>query len=354
MSGDEIAQRWNHTQINIQNFFYTWTIRNFHVIVEEGQESIRSPTFSIGDNDKWCLRVHPNGVDEESADFLSVYLVLLSCLKSPVWAKFKFWIISAEGEQTNVTSSQGAFKFVANFDWGFKKFILRDLILSHAFWLLPDDQLTLVCKVSTVQISSSTSDQNRKAGIEIPRCTLAEELGELWENSLFTDCCLVVAGQEFRAHKAILAARSPVFRAMFEHDMVEKKKNRVEIHDLDPQVVKAMMDFIYTGKAPDLVSVADALLAAADMYKLERLKVMCEDALCRELSVENAAHTLLLADLHSSGRLKTLVLDFITAHASEVSETSGWKTMVRSYPHLAAEAYQSLASAQQRFPGHPI
>lgn len=78
------------------------------------------------------------------------------------------------------------------------------------------------------------------------------------------DCCLVVAGQEFRAHKAILAACSPVFRAMFEHDMEESRTNRIEIHDLEPQVFKAMMGFIYTGKAPDLYAKADAVLAAAD------------------------------------------------------------------------------------------
>ncbi|XP_052575306.1 speckle-type POZ protein-like [Peromyscus californicus insignis] len=200
-----------------------------------------------------------------------------------------------------------------------------------------------------IQDSFSISDQNRKQGIQVPRCTLADELGELWASSHFTDCYLVVAGQEFQAHKAILAARSPVFRAMFEHDMEESKTNRVEIHDLEPQVFKAMMDFIYTGTAPDLDSMAAAVLAAADKYGLEHLKVMCEDALCRDFSVENAAHTLFLADLHNAGQLKTQTLDFITAHASEVSETSSWKTVVGSYPQLVAEAYHSLASAHCPF-----
>ncbi|XP_036031742.1 speckle-type POZ protein-like [Onychomys torridus] len=297
-------------------------------------QSIRSPTFSIGAHDKWCLRVNPNRVDEESADHLSVYLVLLSCLKSHIWAKFQFWIISAEGEKTKVKKSPRAFMFVPGQDWGYKQFILRDFLLSHAFWLLPEDQLTLVCKVSVVQGSLSLSDQNKKPGILVPRCTLADDLGELWENSRFTDCCLVVAGQEFRAHKAILAARSLVFRAMFQHDMEESRKNRVEIPDLETQVFKVTLDFIYTGTAPDLDSMAAAVLAAADKYGLERLKIMCEDTLCRNLSVKNAAHTLFLADLHSSGQLKTQTLDFITAHASEVSETSDWKTMVGSYPHL--------------------
>ncbi|KAK1798204.1 hypothetical protein P4O66_000697 [Electrophorus voltai] len=205
--------------------------------------------------------------------------------------------------------------------------------------------------------------------VKVPDCRLADELGGLWEHSRFTDCSLCVAGQEFQAHKAILAARSPVFSAMFEHEMEESKKNRVEINDVEPEVFKEMMCFIYTGKAPNLDKMADDLLAAADkssfslpdslvlphslQYALERLKVMCEDALCTSLSVENAAEILILADLHSADQLKTQAVDFINYHASDVMETSGWKSMVASHPHLVAEAYRSLASAQCPFLGPP-
>lgn len=128
---------------------------------------------------------------------------------------------------------------------------------------------------------------------------------------------------------------------------------------MEPEVFKEMMCFIYTDKAPNLDKMADDLLAAADkviypslsssvvviitvdvsvaleagifqrclnfedwershvvlllcfQYALERLKVMCEDALCTSLSVENAAEILILADLHSADQLKTQAVDFI-------------------------------------------
>lgn len=38
----------------------------------------------------------------------------------------------------------------------------------------------------------------------------------------------------------------------------------MEINDVDPEVFKEMMRFIYTGKAPNLDRMADNLLAAAD------------------------------------------------------------------------------------------
>lgn len=59
-------------------------------------------------------------------------------------------------------------------------------------------------------------------------------------------------------------ARSPVFQAMFEHEMEERKHNRVDILDVDHEVLREMLRFIYTGKASNLEKMADDLLAAAD------------------------------------------------------------------------------------------
>ncbi|XP_038959856.1 TD and POZ domain-containing protein 1-like [Rattus norvegicus] len=234
---------------------------------------------------------------------------------------------------------------LAAMDRGFKKFILQSFLLSHQHLLLPEDQLTLCCKVSIVGLHFSMPGENMTPAIKDSRHILKVDLEELWENSTFTDCCLLVAGHEFRVHKAILAACSPVFRAMFEHEMQESLKNHIEV-DLDPQVFKEMMGFIYMGKASNIHShsMAIGVLAAADKYGLEDLKVMCVDALCRNFSVENAAHTLILADLHSTEQLKTQFLDFIILHASDFCETSGWKSIMESQPHLVAQTFQLLTS----------
>jgi len=38
---------------------------------------------------------------------------------------------------------------------------------------------------------------------------------------------------------------------------------------------------------------------------------MCEEALCLGLSIDNAAETLILADLHTANQLKAQAIDFI-------------------------------------------
>ncbi|OWK15036.1 SPOP [Cervus elaphus hippelaphus] len=307
MSSGPVAESWCYTQ------------------EVEGEKSLKLDLVSTSSLMVMCLRVNPKGLDEESKDYLSLYLLLVSCPKSEVRAKFKFSILNAKGEETKAMESQRAYRFVQGKDWGFKKFIRRDFLLDEANGLLPDDKLTLFCEVSVVQDSVNISGQNTMNMVKVPECRLADELGGLWENSRFTDCCLCVAGQEFQAHKAILAARSPVFSAMFEHEMEESKKNRVEINDVEPEVFKEMMCFIYTGKAPNLDKMADDLLAAADKTKN------------KTKHVAQAWET----------KFQPL------GHASDVLETSGWKSMVVSHPHLVAEAYRSLASAQCPFLGPP-
>ena len=68
-----------------------------------------------------------------------------------------------------------------------------------------------------------------------------------------------------------------MFAAMFEHEMEERKHNRVEITDVDHEVLREMLRFIYTGKAANLEKMADDLLAAADKV---RLTTSCQSVIC--------------------------------------------------------------------------
>lgn len=65
----------------------------------------------------------------------------------------------------------------------------------------------------------------------VPECTLSSDLGALQDRGTFSDVTLSVGQCVFQAHKAVLAARSPVFAAMFEHGMEESIK--VGVHSLE-------------------------------------------------------------------------------------------------------------------------
>lgn len=116
--------------------------------------------------------------------------------------------------------------------------------------------------------SVNISGQTNSIQFKVPECRLSEDLGGLFESQKFSDAILCVGKEEFYVHKAVLAARSPVFAAMFQHEMEEKKQNRVEITDVDPVVLREMLRFIYTGKASNLDKMDSDLLSAADKVGL--------------------------------------------------------------------------------------
>ena len=51
---------------------------------------------------------------------------------------------------------------------------------------------------------------------------------------------------------------------MFESQMLEGLSNRVQIEDVDPDVMNEVLRFIYTGKTNSIDKMADLLLAASD------------------------------------------------------------------------------------------
>uniref|UniRef100_A0A1I7X095 BTB domain-containing protein n=1 Tax=Heterorhabditis bacteriophora TaxID=37862 RepID=A0A1I7X095_HETBA len=103
---------------------------------------------------------------------------------------------------------------------------------------------------------------------------LVEDYQRLFRDDLLTDFTIRVCGREIKAHRAILAARSPVFQAMLMHeDTNETKSGVLEICDLDYDVVYEMVYYIYCGRCQREISdIASDLLIAADKYRLEELK----------------------------------------------------------------------------------
>jgi speckle-type POZ protein len=80
---------------------------------------------------------------------------------------------------------------------------------------------------------------------------------------------------------------------------------------------------------------AQNLLAAADRYGLDRLKLICEIKLSTGITVDTVATTLALAELHNCSHLKAKCLEFIVstpAILEAVVATEGYKYLEASCP----------------------
>ena len=96
-----------------------------------------------------------------------------------------------------------------------------------------------------------------------------------------SDFTLKCGSRSFKVHKAILGARSAVFRAMFQSGMREAVDGEAVIEDIDEKTLEKILDYIYTGMHPYIDEDCDilALCKAADMYQLHSLIDLLIDTL---------------------------------------------------------------------------
>jgi hypothetical protein len=124
---------------------------------------------------------------------------------------------------------------------------------------------------------------------------------------------------------------------MFQNPMAEATTKKVEIKDLSPEIVEAMLLYIYTGDVPNLDELAVELLAAAEKYALEDLKGLCEQQLLSTLNMRNAVDHIFLADTFSMASLRKKAVLEVANNMREVLRNPEWKQKLEENPILLAE-----------------
>ena len=146
---------------------------------------------------------------------------------------------------------------------------------------------------------------------------------------------------DFYVHKAILASRSPVFAKMFSSDMLESATNTLTLPDIEPDVLKELLTYIYTGECPNIKEHALSLLGQAEKYELSHLKALCEERLSYDLQISNAANIIILADTLKAEQLKRNALLFINEHGHYVQSTDGWEE-VKKNAELLSDLFSTM------------
>ncbi|GBM88657.1 Speckle-type POZ protein [Araneus ventricosus] len=242
--------------------------------------------------------------------------------------------------------------------------LTREAVFSRRSEYLPDDKLSLICECTFspgIEFQTTVETLN-----EIPLALIKqknnyiyrniiykaeeklftypnglEDIKPLYMNQCLTDVEVRTETKSFPAHKTVLCARSPVFKAMMTNDMKEKKTNCIHVDDLENDIVQQLLLFLYSDNIENLQwESATQLYYAANKYQIGKLKDVCSSFLVENLTPTNVVELLLLAVTHSDNDLKKLVEDFILEHEEKIFVSNEWEMLMETNPLLVMRTMQ--------------
>jgi speckle-type POZ protein len=180
------------------------------------------------------------------------------------------------------------------------------------------------------------------------------KLADMFRNQTLCDVQFnFIGGQSVGAHVAILSAGSPVFAAMFQSTFMESLTRQVMITDIEVDVFKQLLVYMYTGSKPKLEEENVTLLfVAADKYGIETLKEVCADDLLEQLETENVINMLVWSHFHSIAKVFEGAMKILVDNCCELCFQSEWLDFTKNYPDLSVMATQRIALATQH-PNNP-
>nr|CAB3499605.1 unnamed protein product [Digitaria exilis] len=244
---------------------------------------IKSRPFRVGGR-SWSIWYYPNGAC--SMDHITISLALEESDTGPVKARAKFSLLDLAGKPVLYHSSSTGLKEypIGGAGWGISNFIKREFLENSGH--LKDDCFKIRCDVIIPQKICTEDREATPFFIDVSTSDIFRQLGDLLSSKDGADVMFPVGGKTFWAHRCILGARSPVFKAEFFGAMRESVTtgDHIQIDDILPQVFEALLDFIYTDSLPEMEGQEEAVMAqhlleAADRYDMQRLKLICEDKL---------------------------------------------------------------------------
>ena len=340
-----------HTSCGTHSFDYTWTIEDLKTVVDS-RVKLNSPffypDFTIeGHKTRWdisftsyyssyssmnCLSVkatlswHPDGrygshkgiFAEGSISILVPRDFKEASTTSPILKVAKTFQIGTEAAW---------FSFGDSFDASFN--VKSSEITAGKSQYTYNNSLTVRLNMKVYLLDQPKHDV--VAQPIVPKFDLPKAMEDARVNDVFTDVILVSGEREFKAHRVVLASQSPFFKARFEQRW-KRQDDKVDMSDVDPSVLEAMISFMYTGEVADISDISHDLLSAAEEYRLSGLKEICERSLLKKLSTENAVKYLKLATTHNADNLRKESLRFITFNPSGVKKSEDWKSLDKSDP----------------------
>ena len=143
------------------------------------------------------------------------------------------------------------------------------------------------------------------------------------KSQTFCDVFLVADNFRLPAHKVVLAASSPVFKASFMSELAGGDEFKVDLPEFIPEtkIIEELLNYAYTGEAEISDDNAEELLVIADYFDIPSLKETCAEFLMINLKPSNCLAIQIFAERYRHQQLHEAATEYICNHLGDI-----WKT----------------------------
>ncbi|XP_061696694.1 kelch-like protein 41a isoform X2 [Syngnathoides biaculeatus] len=152
-----------------------------------------------------------------------------------------------------------------------------------------------------------------KEDLRLFQSTLLQDgLKELLNENKLVDCILKVGDRSIPCHRLILAACSPYFRELyFSEDGKEMDKKEVVLEDLDPAVMEAIVNYMYSTEIDINDDNVQDIMAVASRFQIPSVFTVCVNFLQQKLTTKNCLGIYRLGLMLNCPRLAIAARDYI-------------------------------------------
>ncbi|GMT20344.1 hypothetical protein PFISCL1PPCAC_11641, partial [Pristionchus fissidentatus] len=139
------------------------------------------------------------------------------------------------------------------------------------------------------------------------------------------DTTILVGEKRLDAHRVLLSARVPFFKAMFCSSMVECQQQEINLNnqfcDFDADSIEHLISYAYTGRLTITEESVQHIMMAANFLQIVAVLDECADFLVRRLKVCNAVSILLLCRSIAYNKIEQKVYNFLDKNFVAISAT---------------------------------
>lgn len=134
-----------------------------------------------------------------------------------------------------------------------------------------------------------------------------QDIDEFLSNDEFKDFKIVINETEFKVHKFLFAARSPVLRKMMTQNSTA---DSIELENIKIEIFQIILDFVYDEKLPNAADIIEIYAAAAQL-QIRDLEEFAASKIISSISSEDSLQVLFMANQFNNQELKMKAFDCI-------------------------------------------